>query len=372
MHGKPDYYEVLGVSRDADTEEIKRAYRRQALKYHPDRNPGDKQAEEKFKEAAEAYEVLTDVTKRHLYDQYGHAGLQGVHYGGFSDFEDIFSSFSDIFEDFFGFGQRRRPRTRARSGADLHYHLDISFLDAVFGLETSIEIVKSVACETCRGSGVKPGSQRRTCSFCGGHGQVSHTQGFFRVNTTCPHCRGTGTVITDSCPTCQGQGLIKRKKKVNLKIPPGVDNGTRLRLWGEGSAGEHGGQPGDLYIDLRVAPHPIFRREGMNLRCQVEISFIQAALGAEIEVPTLTGTTRLTIPPGTQPGSNFHIPGEGVPGLRSNRRGDLIVELDLTTPTGLTARQEELLREFLRLEKSNQSSHSGTKKNRLRPSNTFN
>ncbi|MBW1917567.1 MAG: molecular chaperone DnaJ [Deltaproteobacteria bacterium] len=367
MNGKADYYEVLGVNRDADADEIKRAYRRQALKYHPDRNPGDQQAEEKFKEAAEAYEVLIDPGKRRLYDQYGHAGLRDVQFGGFSDFADIFSSFDDIFEDFFGFG-RRQARRQPRQGADLLYNLEISFLDAVFGLETDIEISKSVICETCRGSGVKPGSQRRTCSFCGGRGQVSQTRGFFRVNTTCPHCRGTGSMITDPCTQCQGRGRVKQKKKVNLKIPPGVDNGTRLRLRNEGSTGEYGGPPGDLYIDLRVTPHPRFSREGSDLICRVEVSFVQAALGTEIEVPTLTGQSRLTIPPGTQPGASFRLPGEGVPTLRGNSRGDLVVELDLKTPQELTPKQEELLREFLKLEKSEQSSPSGSRQKRPRQS----
>ncbi|MFP3868489.1 MAG: molecular chaperone DnaJ [Desulfobacteraceae bacterium] len=363
MYNKPDYYQVLGVNRDADAEEIKRAYRRQALKYHPDRNPGDQQAEDKFKEAAEAYEVLIDPAKRRIYNQFGHAGLRDVHLGGFSDFEEIFSSFGDIFEDFFGFGRRQGQR-RARQGADLRYNLEISFLDAVFGLETDIEVSKSIVCGTCEGTGVKPGSRKQTCSFCGGHGQVSQNRGFFRVNTTCPHCRGTGSVITDPCAKCHGQGRIKQKKKVHLKIPPGVDNGTRLRLRNEGSAGEYGGQPGDLYIDLRVTPHPRFSREGSHLFCRIEVSFVQATLGAEIEVPTLSGKSRLTIPPGTQPGASFRLPGEGVPSLRHNSRGDLVVELDLKTPQELTPKQEELLREFLELEKTEQSSASGARKKR--------
>ncbi|OPX20675.1 MAG: molecular chaperone DnaJ [Desulfobacca sp. 4484_104] len=362
MNDKADYYQVLGVNRDADADQIKHAYRRQALKYHPDRNPGNQQAEEKFKEAAEAYEVLIDPAKRQLYDQFGHAGLRDVHFGGFSDFEDIFSSFGDIFEDFFGFGRRRQYRNRPRQGADLRYDLEIGFLDAVFGLETDIEVAKSTRCETCDGSGVKPGSRKQTCPFCGGHGQVSQTRGFFRVNTTCPHCRGTGTIISDPCPNCYGQGSIKQKKKVHLKIPPGVDNGTRLRLRNEGSMGQFGGPPGDLYIDLRVTPHPQFAREGANLFYRLEVSFVQAALGAEVEIPTLTGQTRLNIPPGTQPGANFRLNGEGVPSLRSNSRGDLVVELDLKTPQDLTPKQEELLREFLELEKANQPGPTSSRK----------
>jgi molecular chaperone DnaJ len=365
MMGKADYYTILGVSRDADAEELKRAYRQQALKHHPDRNPGDKEAEEKFKASAEAYEILRDPNKRQLYDQYGHAGLQDTQFGGFRDFNDIFSNFGDIFGDFFGFGRRGRAESRARQGEDLHYQLDISFTDAIFGKETTIEILKSEACGTCRGSGVKPGSKKRTCTFCQGQGTVSHIEGFFRINRTCPQCYGQGSVITDPCPGCRGTGQQKHKKQVNLKIPPGVDNDTRMRLRGEGEAGQHGGPAGDLFIDLRVESHPLFRREGTNLHYRTALSFVEATLGTEIEIPTLTGATKLQIPPGTQPGAVFRLYGEGAPSLRGNGRGHIVVELDMKTPTALTPAQEELLRQFLQAADRPASSSSKKKKSKL-------
>jgi molecular chaperone DnaJ len=348
MGASVEYYQVLGIHKNADSEEIKRAYRRLALKYHPDRNPGDKRAEEKFRQAAEAYEVLRDPQKRGLYDQFGHAGLEGMQSGGFNNFENIFSSFGDIFNEFFGFSQRPQSQPRKQSGKDLHYQLDIDFQHAVFGLETSVEVTKSIPCQHCQGSGRQAETgQRRTCSFCQGYGTISRMDGFFRINTTCPNCQGTGLELGDPCPECRGQGLEEQRRRVTLKIPAGVDEGTRLRLRGEGDIGQYGGPPGDLYIDLRVNPHPLFKRDGNNLIHRARLSFVEAALGIEVDIPTLTGSTSLAIPPGTQSGTRFMIYGEGVPVLRGNGRGNLIVELELQTPTNLTPRQEDLLRKFL-------------------------
>lgn len=342
-----DYYQVLGIAKDADAEEIKKAYRRLALKFHPDRNPGDKTAEEQFKAAAEAYEVLRDPQKRLLYDQFGHAGLAGTHFNAFSTFDSIFSSFSDIFNDFFGFNSPSQSRPRRQSGKDLYYQLEITFQDAVFGLETSIDITKAVPCQQCQGSGRRDGGQGvRPCSFCQGYGTVTRVEGFFRINTTCPHCGGTGRDQGEACPSCKGGGLEQLQKRVTLRIPAGVDDGTRLRLRGEGDAGLGGGPPGDLYVDLKVTPHPLFQREDNNLIYHAQLSFVDAALGTELEIPTLTGSVPLIIPAGTQPGARFTIYGEGVPILRGNGRGNLIVALDLRTPTNLTPRQEDLLRKF--------------------------
>lgn len=350
MVDKRDYYAVLGVPRQAGAEEIKKAYRRLALKYHPDRNQGEREAEERFKEAAEAYEVLIDPEKRRLYDQFGHAGLQGMSFGGFQDFEDVFASFGDIFEDFFSFGGRsRRAGKRPQRGADLHYQVDIGFTEAIFGTETTVEVGKTGSCPECNGTGVKRGSSVQTCSFCHGRGSISQVEGFFRINRTCPQCAGHGQVITDPCPGCRGQGRVRHVKQVNLKIPAGVDEGTRLRLRGEGEAGQNGGPPGDLFIDLRVGPHPIFQRQGLNLCYRLPVSFIEAAVGTEIDVPTLSGAQKLAIPPGTQNGAIFELRGEGVPDLRGNNRGNLVVELALQTPTNLSPRQMELLREVMQL-----------------------
>ncbi len=348
MEERVDYYQVLGITKNADPEEIKKAYRRLALKYHPDRNPGDKKAGDKFREAAEAYEILRDPQKRGLYDQFGHAGLEGIHFGAFNNFENIFASFGDIFNEFFGFSQRQQAQNRQQSGKDLHYQLEIDFQDAVFGLETSVEVNKSSHCQSCQGSGRQSlGSQKQNCSFCQGYGTISRMDGIFRINTTCPHCLGTGSEVGDPCAECRGQGLQIQKKRVALKIPAGVDEGTRLRLRGEGDVGQFGGSPGDLYIDLKVTPHPLFKRDGNNLIHRTRLSFVEAALGIEIDIPTLTGSISLTIPAGTQSGTRFTIYGEGVPVLRGNGRGNLIIELELQTPTNLTSRQADLLRKFL-------------------------
>ncbi len=350
MTTKRDYYEILGVDRNAGEDEIKASYRKLALKYHPDRNPDDKKAEESFKEAAEAYEVLRDSQKRNIYDQYGHQGLQGTGFTGFRGFEDIFSSFGDIFEEFFGFGTGRRSRTAARRGADLRYDLTIGFMDAAFGVDTEIEIEKLQNCPTCQATGCEPGTYPEECHQCGGAGQISRTQGFFSIRTTCPHCRGEGRSIPHPCPDCRGAGHVERRQKVSVKIPSGVDTGTRLRLAGEGESGTLGGPCGDLYVYINVKPHDFFKRNNNNIICQVPISFVQAALGADIDVPTLTGEKKLHIPKGTQPGEVFRFKGEGIPHLRGYGRGDQIMQVLVKTPTGLTKKQEAILKEFARLE----------------------
>ena len=350
MSNKRDYYEILSVSRNATDNELKAAYRKLALKYHPDRNPNDQAAEEKFKEAAEAYEVLRDPQKRSLYDQYGHAGLENTGFHGFGGFEDIFSSFGDIFEDFFGFTSRRRSRSRAMPGADLRYDLSLDFMDAVFGSETEIEIDKRQTCSDCEGSGCEPGTEPESCRHCGGTGQVSRSQGFFTVRTTCPTCRGNGQMIPHPCPKCRGTGQVMASKKVAVKIPAGVDHGSRLRLTGEGEPGVYGGPPGDLYVFIHVQPHEFFQRQDTHIICEIPISFIQAALGDKISVPTLNGKKTLEIPKGTQPGDVFYFRGEGIPELRGRGRGDQIIQVTIKTPTHLTKKQEALLRDFAKLE----------------------
>jgi molecular chaperone DnaJ len=350
MTTKRDYYEILGVRRDATDDEIKSSYRKLALKYHPDKNPGDKKAEEQFKEAAEAYEVLRDHQKRNIYDQFGHQGLEGSGFSGFGGFEDIFSSFGDIFEDFFGFGGGRRTRSRVQRGTDLRYDLKLSFMEAAFGTETAIEIEKMEVCPICDGSGTEPGTHPETCAYCHGSGQISQNQGFFTVRTTCPHCRGRGQTIPHPCPNCRGATQVQVNKTVAVKIPAGVDNGSRLRLTGEGESGAHGATPGDLYVFIHVEAHEFFRRENTEVICQIPISFVQAALGDKIEVPTLNGKRSLEIPKGTQPGDLFRFHGEGIPSLRGGRRGDQIIQVNVKTPTHLTKKQEALLREFMKLE----------------------
>lgn len=352
MSNKRDYYEVLGVHRNASEDELKSVYRKLALKYHPDRNPGDRDAEEKFKEAAEAYEVLRDREKRSLYDQFGHAGLERTGFSGFGGFEDIFSSFGDIFEDFFGFGTRGRTRSRAQRGSDLRYDLTLSFMHAAFGTETEIDVSKLETCPECGGNGCEPGHQPESCRQCGGAGQISRTQGFFTVRTSCPVCRGNGRVIARPCLKCRGNGQMQVAKRVSVKIPAGVDNGSRLRLSGEGEPGVYGGPPGDLYVFIHVQSHEFFERRDNDIICQASISFVQAALGDSITVPTLDGSKILEIPKGTQPGDVLYFHGEGIPSLRTRKRGDQIIQVMIKTPTNLSKKQDELLREFAKLEKS--------------------
>lgn len=347
-----DYYKILGVTREASEEEIKKSYRKIAMQCHPDRNPGNKEAEEKFKIASEAYEVLRDPEKREIYDRYGIEGLKGTGFTGFGGFEDIFSAFGDIFEDFFGFGTTQRRKTRARPGADLRYDLKISFYDAAFGKETEIEILKNMQCDICNGTGAKPGTFPTHCPNCKGTGQVTRSQGFFTISTTCSQCHGDGKYISHPCKECRGYGRVSKNKKIQIRIPPGVDTGSKLRIRAEGEEGERGGPPGDLFVFIYVESHDFFSREGDDITCQIPISFVQAALGSEIEIPTLDGKRKLTIHKGTESGEIFRIKGEGFPKLRGYGRGDQLVQVILRTPKNLTKRQEEILKEFEELSKN--------------------
>ena len=339
------YYEVLGVSRDAEEIEIKKAYRKLALEYHPDRNPDDPTTEEKFKECSEAYEILSNLEKRQIYDQYGHDGLKGSGFNGFHNVSDIFSSFSDIFEDFFGMGSSRR-RNGPMRGADLRYDIQIKFEEAAFGVKKDIEFNKRVKCEKCDGTGAKPGTEPETCARCGGSGSESVSRGFFTIKTTCGACGGVGTVIKEPCEYCGGAGLVEKNKTLTVTIPAGVDNGSHLRIAGEGEKGEKGGPPGNLFVVIHVEPHNFFQREEYDIYCRIPISFTQAALGAKIDVPTLEGEKKLKIPPGTQPGEIFKFSGEGIPHVRGFGRGDQIMQVTVAVPNELSKRQKELLKEF--------------------------
>jgi molecular chaperone DnaJ len=341
-----DYYQILSVSRGASEEEIKKSYRKIAMQYHPDRNPGNREAEENFKIASEAYEVLRDPQKREIYDRYGIEGLKGTGFTGFRGFDDIFSAFGDIFEDFFGFGATHNRGTSARAGGDLRYDMKISFHEAAFGKQAQIEIPKNVLCDVCNGTGAKPGTNPTNCPNCRGTGQVTRSQGFFTISTTCTQCHGQGKFVSHPCKECRGLGKVRRNKSIQVKIPAGVDTGSKLRIRGEGEGGERGGPPGDLFVFLYVEPHDFFSRDGDDIICQVGISFTQAALGAEIEIPTLNGAKTLTIPKGSESSEIFRIKGEGFPKLRGYGRGDEVVQIIVKTPKNLTRRQEELLREF--------------------------
>jgi molecular chaperone DnaJ len=345
---KRDYYDVLGVSRDSGPDEVKKAYRQRALQYHPDRNPGDKSSEEKFKELNEAYSVLSDPQKREQYNAYGHAGPSGQGFGGFADFH--FGGVEDILNDFFGFGTIfGGGRQRARRGADLRYNLEIAFEEAAFGSEKEIVVPRTAACAECAGSGAKKGTRPDRCAACNGRGQVSVQQGFFSMTRTCGRCRGTGEIIRERCAECAGSGTVREKRSLKVKIPAGVDNGTRLKLRGEGETGHGGGPPGDLYVVMSVREHPIFVREGEHLLCEVPITFSQAALGDDIEVPTLSGKKKLTLPAGTQAGQEFVMRGEGVAVLNGHRRGNLVIRVVIDVPKKLSKRQKELLLEFQEL-----------------------
>ncbi|MCL1119040.1 molecular chaperone DnaJ [Shewanella seohaensis] len=344
---KRDYYEVLGVGRDASEREIKKAYKRLAMKFHPDRNPGDKAAEASFKEVKEAYEILTDANKKAAYDQFGHAGVDpnrggGGGYGGAGDFGDIFG---DVFGDIFGGGRRGGQRQAAR-GSDLRYNLELSLEEAVKGLTKELRIPTLASCDLCDGSGAKKGSSATTCGTCHGQGQVQMRQGFFTVQQPCPTCHGRGKIIKDPCSKCHGDGRVEKTKTLSVKIPAGVDTGDRIRLAGEGEAGEFGAPPGDLYVQVTVREHAIFVRDGNNLYCEVPISFSKAALGGEIEVPTLDGKVSLKIPAETQTGRMFRLRGKGVKSVRSHAVGDLLCKVVMETPVNLNERQKELLREF--------------------------
>ncbi len=348
-----DYYEVLGVGRDASLEDVKKAYRKVALKYHPDRNPENKEeASDKFKEASKAYEVLSNAEKRAQYDRYGHAAFEnaggggfdfGAGFGGAGMFEDVLG---DLFGDFFGGRRGGRSRGGGVRGDDLRYEMEITFEEAVEGTERKISVPRTVSCETCEGSGSKPGTSPETCPACEGAGQVRFQQGLFQISKTCGQCNGGGRINRTPCPTCRGAGRKRAMREIKVKVPAGVDNGLRLKLRGEGEAGLRGGGPGDLYVDLSVQPHEIFQRDGNHIVCKVPISMVDAALGAKLEVPTLDGMVKMTVPPGTQSGTRFKIPGKGVRDLRRGYRGDQYVAVDVEIPTKLSKKQRKLLESF--------------------------
>ncbi len=357
MASKRDYYEVLQVSRDADGTTIKSAYRRLAVQYHPDRNPGDTEAEERFKEAAEAYAVLSDQDKRARYDRFGHQGVGGAAGSPFSGGFDpsTFGDFADILGDLFGFGfggGRRRGGRAPSRGADLRYDLEIEFEEAAFGVEKKLKIPRLERCPECAGSGSAGDAPPQPCSVCGGRGQVRYTQGFFTMARTCPQCRGEGYVIQDPCPECRGEGLVERERTIEVKIPAGVDTGARLRLQGEGEHGRHGGPAGDLYVVVGVRSHEAFRREGPHVLSEVEVSYSQAVLGATVEVATLHGPETLEVPPGTEPGHRFRLRGKGIEHLDRHGRGDHLVFAKIEVPRvhDLSEEQVELLRKLAELE----------------------
>lgn len=346
---KRDYYEVLGVTRSAPEPEIKKAYRRLAMKYHPDRNPGDKAAEGKFKEAKEAYEVLTDAQKRAAYDQFGHAGVEAsasARAGGFNPADAFGDIFGDMFGDIFGGGRRAGRGQRVYRGADLRYELELELEQAVFGDSVTIRVPALVRCEVCKGSGARAGSAPQTCPTCRGQGQVRMQQGFFSLQQTCPHCHGSGTVITDPCPRCRGEGRVEESRKLSVKIPPGVDSGDRIRLAGEGEAGPQSGPAGDLYVEIHVRAHALFTREGADLLCTVPVSLMTAALGGQVEVPTLDGKVVLKITPETQSGRVLRLRGKGAKPVRGGGTGDLLCRIEVETPVNLSREQKELLRQL--------------------------
>jgi molecular chaperone DnaJ len=350
MSTKRCYYETLEVERDADESKLKSAFRKLAMKWHPDKNPGDASSEMKFKEINEAYEVLRDADKRAAYDRYGHAAFEQGGMGGAHGFGAGFaSSFSDIFEDLFGMAGQRRSGGRER-GADLRYNMEITLEDAFQGKTAQIEIPVSVTCESCSGTGAKAGTKPKTCSHCGGAGRIRQAQGFFTLERTCPGCQGRGQMIEDACTSCAGSGRVTRDRTLSVNIPPGVEDGTRIRLAGEGEAGVRGGPPGDLYIFLSLTTHQFFQRDGADLHCRVPISMVSAALGGEFEVPTIDkGKTKVKVPSGTQSGRRFRIASKGMPVLRSRQTGDMYVQVMVETPQNLTKKQQELLMEFEKL-----------------------
>jgi len=352
---KRDYYEVLGVNKDASDEEIKKSYRKLARQYHPDVNPNKKEAEEKFKEISEAYEVLSDSDKRAQYDRFGHVGPEaggfGGFGGGFGGTGSDFGGFGDIFDMFFGGGFGGGQQAKGpRKGADLRLDLSVSFEEAAFGVEKDVQINRTESCPGCQGTGAEPGTHSSSCPTCGGKGQVAESQntpfGRFQTVRPCPRCQGEGRIIETPCKECRGSGSVRKNRAIHIKVPGGVDNGSRLRMAGEGEGGARGGPPGDLYVYISVKPHKVFRRDGYDVFCEIPITFSQAALGDEIEVPTLEGKTKLRIPEGTQTGSNFRMKGKGIPNLRGFGRGDQHILVKVVTPTALTEKQRELMRQF--------------------------
>ncbi|ELX11062.1 chaperone protein DnaJ [Janthinobacterium sp. HH01] len=358
---KRDFYETLGVAKNASEDEIKKSYRKLAMKYHPDRNPDSKESEEKFKEVKEAYEMLTNPEKREAYDRYGHAGVDpnmgggGGFGGGAGGFGD---AFGDIFGDIFGGGRGRGQGPQVYRGADLRYNLEITLEQAAHGFDTTIRVPSWDKCDTCHGSGAKPGTSPVTCSTCAGHGQVRMQQGFFSIQQTCPKCHGTGKIIPEPCAACAGQGRIKRNKTLEVKIPVGIDNGMRIRSSGNGEPGTNGGPSGDLYVEIHIKPHSVFQREGDDLHCEMPISFAKAALGGDIEVPTLSGKVSFTIPEGTQSGKTFRLKGKGIKGVRSGFAGDLFCHVAVETPVKLTEKQKDMLRDFEKLTTEGGAKHS--------------
>lgn len=355
---KRDYYEILGVAREANAEEIKKAYRKLAIKFHPDKNPDNKEAEAKFKEAAEAYEILSDQKKRAAYDQFGHAGVNGAGaggpgYGDFGGFGNINDIFGDIFGDVFsgGGGRTRRGTSRATRGSDLQYNLEIDFKDAAFGCKKTIRLNKLSPCQTCQGTGAKPGTRPETCGSCRGVGEIRFQQGFFTLSKTCPECSGSGTLLKEKCGTCRGKGSESKESKLEVTIPPGIEDGQRLKLSGEGEPGAQGGPAGNLYVSIHVRPHEAFERDGTDVYVKLPISLTQAALGGEVEVPTLYGPVAMKIPAGTQNGRKLRLKSKGIPELHGGHVGDQFVVVQVEIPTSLSKRQRELLEEFEALSK---------------------
>jgi molecular chaperone DnaJ len=356
---KRDFYEVLGVNRDASEDDIKKAYRKLAMKHHPDRNPDNPKAEGLFKEAKEAYEVLSDAPKRAAFDQYGHAGIDrqaagmgGMGGGGFAE------AFGDIFGDIFGGGRAGGGRSNVYRGADLRYNLEITLEQAAHGTETRIRIPTMEECETCKGSGAKPGTQPKTCPTCNGNGQVRMTQGFFSIQQTCPKCHGTGKIIPEPCTTCQGAGRVKKHKTLSVNIPAGIGEGDRIRLAGEGELGVNGGPAGDLYVQMHIKEHQVFTRDNDDLHCELPVSFATAALGGELDIPTLDGSAKIKIPSETQSGKTFRLRGKGIRGVRSHNLGDLFCHVVVETPVNLTDRQKEILREFETINEKEPARHN--------------
>ena len=361
MASKRDYYEVLGVAKDETAEQIKKAYKKLALANHPDRNPGDQEAVERFKEASEAFEVLNDPERRARYDRFGHAGVQGA--AGGAQYHDV-GDFMDMVAEMFGggifgaAGGRTRGRGGARRGNSLRTGMTIDLVEAATGVTRELELERHELCDTCHGSGAEPGTKPETCDYCGGRGQVVQSQGIFRIQTTCPACHGSGAVVRQKCGDCSGSGRTLESVKLTVKVPPGVDNGMQLALRGEGEAGDGGGPRGDLYVDIRVREHPLFQREGVDLTCRFPITYSQAALGTELEIPILTGHRQsLTIPAGTQPGETFRLRGFGMPDPHGGRKGDLYVHVEVEVPRKLSRRQEDLIRELAELEQKDVSPH---------------